>query len=135
MPCPHACPFGALMSKPCSHLKKSIKVIRHTTQRVTLILECPRRIACPRRVGHGYGNLQACWCFINNLHIFPHDLHQISASITILKESLIAFTVLGNSKQANAYQKANVTADKVITVYTNGPAIVSTSRCIGASWP
>lgn len=33
------------------------------------------------------------------------------------------------------YQKANVVAERVIILYTKGPAIESASLCIGASWP
>lgn len=37
------------------------------------------------------------------------------------------------TKEANTYQNANVAAERVITAYTNGPAIESASLCIGAS--
>jgi len=33
----------------------------------------------------------------------------------------------------STYQNANVAADRVITLYTNGPAIESASLCTGAS--
>jgi hypothetical protein len=37
------------------------------------------------------------------------------------------------TKETNTYQNANVAAERVITAYTNGPAIESASLCIGAS--
>ena len=39
------------------------------------------------------------------------------------------------TKEANTYQNANVAAERVITLYTNGPAIESASLCMGASCP
>lgn len=56
----------------------------------------------------------------------------------ILSYNLISFLSVMNvriTKEANAYQNANVAAESVITLYTNGPAIESASLCMGASCP
>jgi hypothetical protein len=37
------------------------------------------------------------------------------------------------TKELDTYQNPNVAAERVITLYTNGPAIESASLCMGAS--
>lgn len=69
------------------------------------------------------------------INIFNKKI-RISSFPSILSISLKSVGLkLIHLKKQTPYQKANVAADRVIMLYTNGPAIASASLCTGASCP